>query len=272
VLTHYLAVPLDDGDGTEAMWSIRPSGHLVVFVHGFGGKALATWSHFPALLSADPAAAGCDLIFYGYDGLHTRAPVTAARLREFLHRLYEHPATLVNTTLPAEATRADAITYQKVTVVAHSLGAIIARDAVWQGHRSNEAWARAVRLVLFAPAHAGASLISLLRQLAPWWPVAAVASIAQIFGYFAVAQDLTPGAAVLVQLKEAVESGIKDRQWSALVARLVIHADGDTVVHPVAFCSHDAALTVIPGTHTSVCKPGANFRRPLTEVARALSW
>jgi triacylglycerol esterase/lipase EstA (alpha/beta hydrolase family) len=264
--------PLDIGYGTQAMWSIRPSGHLVVFVHGFGGKALTTWSHFASLLSGDPAAAGCDVIFYGYDGLHTRAPISAGRLREFIQRLHDEPSMLPNLTLPSACVRDDTIPYSKITVVAHSLGAVIARQATWDGYRSGEAWASAVRLVLFAPAHAGASLVPLLRQVVPWWPVASVASIAQIFGYFAVAQDLEPGAAALVQLKEAVESGIKDHHWAGLVARLVAHADHDTVVNPVAFCSDDAALIVLRGTHTSICKPNEAFQRPLAEVVRALAW
>ena len=33
----------------------------------------------------------------------------------------------------------------------------------------------------------------------------------------------------------------------------------------------DYALIVIPGSHTSVCKPSAAFPRPLTEVVRALA-
>src|SRR5262249_25094539 len=169
-----------------------PSGHVIVFVHGFGGKAVTTWSHFQSLLSNRPESAGCDLVFYGYDGLHTRAPVSAAGLREALLEISGDTAALPNKTLPRECARASRGRYRQVTLIAHSLGAVIAREAVWQGCRQGDAWAKNATLLLFAPAHSGASLIPLLQQAIPWWPVAALMSLAQIFGYFAAAQDRTP--------------------------------------------------------------------------------
>jgi pimeloyl-ACP methyl ester carboxylesterase len=78
MLTHYPERQLNlspdfGGKGTSAIWSQSPghAGKAIVFIHGYGGNALKTWSEFNKLLPLEPKAADYDLIFYGYDGLYS---------------------------------------------------------------------------------------------------------------------------------------------------------------------------------------------------------
>src|SRR5262245_20114048 len=122
--THYSSRPLPWGDESSVRWAIKPAARAVVFVHGFGGQAEATWDEFSTLLPLQPQCDGRDLLFYGYDSLTKQAPVSAAQFLEFLQPLATDPyAQVIQPTLK-DARRADPqFQYKAITLVAHSLGA-----------------------------------------------------------------------------------------------------------------------------------------------------
>src|SRR5688500_13432064 len=156
---------LDRDTGTTALWAVNPNRTLLVFVHGFGGSATGTWVAFPELLDVSSKARHCDCVFYGYDGFRTRAYVSALKLLAFLDRLCTDTANTINATLPSVAPkRAADFAYDKIIIVAHSLGAIVSRQALVSAHKSGAAWAAKVDLVFFAPAHSGADLLLLAGE------------------------------------------------------------------------------------------------------------
>ena len=55
----------------QAILALQPQRKAVLFIHGFSGDALGTWSDFPVLMPGRASCAGRDLFFYGYDGLRT---------------------------------------------------------------------------------------------------------------------------------------------------------------------------------------------------------
>jgi triacylglycerol esterase/lipase EstA (alpha/beta hydrolase family) len=162
--THWSLRAIPVGEGSQAEWALEPKGKAIVFVHGFKGAAVGTWLEFPTMLRQEPSAAGWDLIFYGYDGVRTRATNSANHLRTFLQQLFTDPLPVMNTTLDNEAQRPTTFSYEKVIIVAHSLGAVVSRQAILDAHLIHAPWVSRTGLILFAPAHLGAQILPLLMQ------------------------------------------------------------------------------------------------------------
>ena len=269
--THHIRLTrLSAGVDTRALWAIQPSGNLLVFVHGFGGESMGTWSHFPALLQGRTQTAGWDAVFFGYDGLHTPAAFSAGMLREFLTDFETNAAWHANQALDPSHQRAPFI-YQRIAIIGHSLGSIVSREAMCQGLRGSDTWPDKCCLFLFAPAHTGADVILLVRETLPGSMTALAQSVAQLFGKFKVLKDLVPGSKALVDLKQEVELQLRTNRKSAVTAKLVVHANDDRVVRPEDFIREDAPLTPVVATHTSVCKPEDSFLKPLLSLLTAVS-
>src|SRR5713226_7104842 len=72
------------------------------------------------------------------------------------------PSVIVNGTLRPELHRKAEFQYGSVVVVAHSLGAVVARQALLDlDEDRNPKWLNKISLVLFAPAHMGADVVPL---------------------------------------------------------------------------------------------------------------
>jgi pimeloyl-ACP methyl ester carboxylesterase len=94
----------------------------IVFLHGFGGAAEATWGRFPELLAADPALASWDVYSLGYPTtLRIDVPLVWAADPP-LHRLAISLQTALGVAPLAQ--------YQTVAVIAHSMGGLVAQRAL----------------------------------------------------------------------------------------------------------------------------------------------
>jgi hypothetical protein len=60
---------------------------LVVFVHGFRGKALSTWLSFPDFVDEFDGLRNADLLFYGYASSPRRMQNIAINLRSHRHQM-----------------------------------------------------------------------------------------------------------------------------------------------------------------------------------------
>lgn len=256
---HYHPRELPYGKTTSALWAVKPSRKLVIFVHGFGGAATATWIQFPILLAESKKGRQCDVIFYGYDGLKTRAFISALELLAALKEICADAVTTVNDSLPQSAPQRDAtFGWDDIVIVAHSLGAVVSRQMLLLAIKEGHAWASKVRLLFFAPAHMGADVLRLageaLTGLPGWVPALAKYR-------YQVLQDLEPGSQMLQYLHAEVQQALPAAP--NLAARVIL-AGKDKVVSPVPFAGDVQPPAFIPGcSHTEVCKPTAAFRLPL---------
>jgi hypothetical protein len=62
---------------------------LVVFVHGFRGKALSTWLSFPDFVDEFDGLRNADLLFYGYASSPQRMQNIAINLRSHIDAIWK---------------------------------------------------------------------------------------------------------------------------------------------------------------------------------------
>src|ERR1700722_4695512 len=187
--------------------STRPSSKCVVFVHGYGGDPLATWSDFPGLLQLPPSIPNAiDYIYYGYDAIRDDLTSSAAILRNFLGRILSNPTHTLGAIIPTRADGTALNKYSDVVVVAHSLGAVIVRRAIVDATMQNESWVQSTKMVFFAPAHSGASVVDLVKSVRGAGLFGALVSMIQAGAQLRspLIAQLAPGSAELAGLADDV--------------------------------------------------------------------
>ena len=244
----------------------------MIFVHGFGGDALGTWMLFPKMLPLDQATAGHDIYFFGYDSLHRQAAYSAADLADLLKKILRHPFEVVESAAVFTAKERDKkFRYDRVTIVAHSLGSVIARRALLDLSRDKSVrpYLKDVRLVFFAPAHMGASVIRLAAAAMGVLRLPVIPLYLQFT--WPVLHDLEEGSQTLEILLNETESAYQNAVAAGepthhLVAEVVVHAEEDKVVIQNPF-GRDPPLTRAPKTgHLGICKPTDGYLDPLKHL------
>lgn len=263
---HFMDVPIDAAGESIAYFSRNPDGRLLVFVHGFMGDKFTTWHKMHEELVQERAAAGCDLVFYGYASIQPQALASAGLLRHFLQELVPL-APSVRARMPLARRSIANFAYSKIIIVAHSLGAAITRRALLDLHQSKAPWTKDVSLLLFAPAHCGAQLAELKKELSqqsgsPW-----ISILSALFSLKSqAARDLERGSNFIVRLKEDTAKAIADGVAPCLKARKVIFGQKDSVVLVERFCDDPCEDIWHGHNHTSVCKASRRFPDPIREV------
>ncbi|HZO86029.1 MAG TPA: alpha/beta hydrolase [Verrucomicrobiae bacterium] len=253
----------------QALFSTQPDGKALLFIHGFTGSPINTWADFHELLLECPKCASRDVYFYGYDGLRAEMNSSAAIFREFLDRMLSHTDALLAANLPTAAQRAAGFSYQELIVVAHSLGAVIARRALLDATRANQAWAPKIKLVLYAPAHKGASVADLALESASTIPFLRLFGIGARF-HSPLIDELKSESRSLKKLLADFEAARQGGANSHLIATRVILAELERIVVNDSF-GEDPAPVAIPGTtHTTVCKPTRTSRHALVHLESCL--
>jgi pimeloyl-ACP methyl ester carboxylesterase len=268
--SHTKMTPVVGNRAIRVRWSNAPSRRAIIFVHGYNGDTVKTWKQFDDLLPSDPNAAGYDLIFYGYDGLYGTTWHLSQTLCAFLTQFNQFPGGL-RTTQPAPAPNLRSQPYDRVIVVAHSLGAILARWALIMANNQGSTWMPNTELVLFAPAHNGARPGELLRF------AFGGLSFLRFFGAYALYQsplidELDSGSGIFRQFRGDVTRALQSGNCPYLRARRVIQANKERVVHNGPF-GNDPPLwfpaAFVNADHSSVCKPTSYFLAPF-EAVRSL--
>jgi pimeloyl-ACP methyl ester carboxylesterase len=260
--SHYLPASVHYGTGTVAYWSTSPPTGLLVFVHGFGGSATKTWRKFPALLPEEAASSAFDVVYFGYDSMRKRSRYSALELYRFLDRMALVPVSVANSSLPVGCKRAD-FRYKKIVIVAHSLGAVVARQALVEACQNEAAWQERTSLVLFAPAHMGAHVVALAQDAFPFFGPLLMFRWQSLI-------DLKPGSQTLATLLDETAHLARDDNSHCLLARKVILGDCDDIVDPARFF-RDPTPTVLQGVgHADVCKPDYNSSAQMTELLALL--
>jgi len=267
--THTPALEVDYGIRSRAHWSLNPTGHVLLFVHGFNGHATGTWIDFPGQMMIHPKVAGCDMVFYGYRSGH-RADTSARTLLEFMEALVDPSGRLANSSLLnrgfAERKNGQK-EIKRLTIVAHSLGACVSRRAlILHALNNRKTWPVPVQMILFAPAHKGAKLLPLVIESLLSIPYGGLGAAGLRF-LVPVFKDLVEGCDFLRDLHTETLEAIEKRH-THLRAEAVYAAGHDLVVEDCTFARDPSAKDIRGTTHTSVCKPNLVVSRPALELLK----
>jgi hypothetical protein len=247
----------------------------ILFVHGFGGDAGGTWETFPQAVASLPTSAKVDVYFLEYPSLTPQVPFCAGQLLRFLIDLVRDPVNcIIDQSLPTGAPRREkSMRYQKILVVAHSMGAVITRRALMdldldqsQNGFTDKELAK-FKLLFFAPAHAGSSIPRLISS-----GLTLNFSLAKLFGslaavWFQSLRDLEIGSTFLAQLtndcRELRETRNERRASITHLRAVVYHARNDRVVSQNNFDQDPPFVPVNNKNHRSICKPNETYRQPI---------
>lgn len=59
---------------SSALWANKRPENLIVFVHGYSGRAVETWGSFRDLIPDNQQFASSDIMFLGYESFTRSAP------------------------------------------------------------------------------------------------------------------------------------------------------------------------------------------------------
>ncbi|WP_026994885.1 alpha/beta hydrolase [Flectobacillus major] len=252
------------GKNSSAFLTLDTPNSLVIFVHGFNGEATGTWDEFPDLIRKNNDFRNSDVIFYGYDSLKGQANNNAITLYSLLTFVCENSPNRLGY---RRGHVSDDFKYRRIVVVAHSLGAVIVRRALLNAKTENKPWLANCRMVLFAPAHKGARIQKLVTESLP-----TVGRILAGLGFIAipVLDDLQPTSQTILNLIADTQSYLNQNKGQFTIAHKVVWANDEIVVHNEPFCSDPVAILINNKSHTSVCKPKADYLDPYQIVINAL--
>jgi pimeloyl-ACP methyl ester carboxylesterase len=264
MIHHHPSISMEPGLDGRAIWSKTVPTGAIVFVHGFHGNTALTFKDLPRLLDSDARASAYDLFFFGYESLKVNAGAAAAELCEFLSALGSAPLKKVMVaSVPLGWLRSNAFSYQRIVIVAHSLGAIVSRLALLRASSlyDGAAWLKLTELVLYAPAHLGAVAEELIREsfLGPF----AVLLKART----PVLNTLAKGSRLLQQLETDTNAVLAaGGPTNHVIAARVVHSQTDNVVESDArFCGDPFADYVEQfRSHSLVCKADVSVAKPFT--------
>jgi pimeloyl-ACP methyl ester carboxylesterase len=266
---HFLERPLSPELKSRCILSRKPAGKAIIFVHGYGGNAITTWSRFDSLLADRASCSGHDLIFYGYDGLHSDTVSSASLFLELLEVLFTNPLSLINEVLPSSAQRSSDFNYCEILIAAHSLGAVIARWALLMAHEEGRDWPQRIKLVLFAPAHRGANVTKIaLEAMSGFKAMQILAGFVRFRS--PLIDQLAEGSTYLQELLDRVNRLVGESGDHCLLARAVFVAEREHVVANLPFSRDPYPIPVAGSDHFSICKPERNSDRTVQKICELL--
>ncbi len=252
---HTIPFDLTDGENSQAFFAYDNPNTLVIFVHGFKGSAIGTWSDFPEAVVNEVDFSKVDFIFYGYSTLEASAAFHAAAFKKFLVKTIE---PVKNNIIPASQGLQER-SYSKIILVAHSLGALIVRQAIISACKNNYDWLSKVSLLLFAPAHTGARVQKLAKEVLSGWG-ALIPSIAKY--QYPVYEDLEPDSQFIKTLIDETKKLLANN-YKCNIAKKVVWAEKDRVVSQINFCDDPDPELIYNKGHINVCKPDSVYVKPV---------
>ena len=253
----------------------QPANGALIFVHGFGGEAMGTWTDFPGLLGRMPKAAPYDVFYYGYD-MRRQAGISAVGFRNFLAAIAEAPAfDVLNPSLPTPlGQRPRTFRYDHIVIAAHSLGAVVTRLALLQSKDDAGKplpWLSKVRLVLFAPAHSGAKVIDFARGLLSIFSIGKLIETL-VRARFQSLDDLDADKPMIRRLEADTLALLNSTDAAAAQCHRawVLHAGLEDIVNVAPFAQDLSCEELPDADHMQVCKPSPRRLEPLEFLAGVL--
>ena len=246
-----------------------------VFVHGFGGDPFYTWALFQDMVDRDSAWDRTDVYFFAYDSVGNRIRTSANRLVEFVDQTCSGTSPGIVGPGPRRIIRREGSPYRALTLVGHSEGGLVIRNAVVElitdialGRESSSHLMTDAAVRLFAPAIAGASLAGWLGAAQGFPGLHAL--IRARTGASAAYKDMQEHSTVVTQTRQRTVDLERDpaTNYAALTAD-ILWADNDKVV-TMARYPHDREAIEPNKKHGQVCKPGLEYDRPMEVVLRGV--
>jgi len=193
------------------------------------------------------------------------------------------PLELIPSAARSSVQRPKEFAYEKLVVVAHSFGAIVGRQALVDSHRLGSDWTKKVevKLVLFAPAHKGAT-ISRTASAILTLPGNASAVLGRCLekllarksgltsNSYLAALDVEKDCATLQVLEQQTRVALATGNADHLIAARVIFGTLEDIVEPVTFAEDPPPCILEGKSHEDVCKPNPGFMKPVELVAAAI--
>jgi len=290
-MNHVMVAPLDRWfefitSDSYALLSTSPTVRkAAIFVHGFGGHPVRTWSLLQDFLTIDPAWRDVDAYFIGYDSVGDETRLSAEYVGHFIREVCPVPPDALFTTRCAEEfvrLRPNETSYDSIELFGHSLGGVVLRIAILEllkkglaaigseevdGLPEDFRKACEASLKLFAPAQGGARISGLKGMAVRMLGVRAIVDIFK--GRSPSMQELEPGSQLLQALREDV-TYFAERYpaFRALRARIA-WAHHDDIVTSMPF-RHDVSYTVLDSDHVSVCKPSPKTMAPFVFATKGV--
>lgn len=259
---HTEAIDLDSNKDYTAFFAKGNTTQLLIFIHGFRGNGVSTWKNFFTMLRNDVRFADKDIIYYGYKSTAYQAADHAGDFYDFLnlHALSVHDSSCCAKALKEKSM--EEREYTKVTIIAHSLGAIVTREALKTAYDNKCPWLPKVQMMLFAPAHMGANILPLLYETLNLTILTKL--LAALFKYRTpVLNDLEKESPILQKIMKDTLTLLGQNAGDFTKAKAVVHARGDKVVQNIKFNQDSDAKRVEGKSHSKVCKPTKNYNEPL---------
>ncbi len=158
--------------------------------------------------------------------------------------------------------------YEKIILVAHSLGAVVVRLMLLYAHDDNATWVNKCRMVLYAPAHHGSRVLDNFKEC-----FLGASVLFKSFGVtkYPILIDLQEESRVLKNLKAETLTLLKSGKGDFAKAVSVVWAANENIVINERFCDDALEKQIAGTTHTSVCKPNvSNKYKPLEFLLKAL--
>lgn len=248
---------------------------LVVFVHGFMGKAIGTWREFPAAGINRRWWQEADLLFVSYESTRDNITAVAHRLRNQLPKFYPIPSEEAMSVCGYEARQHNRRPYSELILLGHSLGGLIVRRALcdaaadWSENETSDRPALLdAKVRLFSPASAGfraAGMLGLLKATNVWVAVEMFVRRAPAY------TDLQQNSPTLEVTRRRTEEYAQKPGFESLRAHIV-WANPDNVVLAERYDTDHVDNAWDDTSHSSVCKPApGTFEAPwdFAETGRA---
>lgn len=259
-------------DGCRWFVSLSDDGlakRLIVFVHGFNGRAVETWRSFHEARTRSEWWAESDLLFIGYNSLRREVGAVASYIRQGLEAIsWPTPDVGGGATVAVER-------YSQIVLVGHSLGGVVLRRMLLDVYSDYVARSAlhpnvpfpallAAQLVLFSPAISGfapSRTLGFLQQTGLWGGIQAL--LCSSPAYNALSDNPSP---ILNELRTETEAAIRSDPRAAALRARIVWADPDGVVRTQKYSCDPAASWAHDRSHSQVCKPDVEHPQPWTFV------
>jgi pimeloyl-ACP methyl ester carboxylesterase len=241
-----------------ARWSYEPAERALIFVHGLM-SSWDVWVHFRHAIERREMAR-TDVFWFDYKSLGTTIPRASRRFGEALTGLIDGTSSAFgHRTFPKTRPRPS---YATIDIIAHSLGAVVARTALTEltndmgGRRDLErppAWK--VEQLLLAPALLGSKLPWLMKYVGTESLLSAIQFVRN--GGVSAVMDLKEGSDLLKSLESQVKERLKESSVAAtacgLHVELTTHGVDDHVVIQRIY-ARDDNYKLTAGNHFTIVR------------------